>query len=146
MKRNLLFGLLAGVAMLVVGLAVSRLFGMFFPGINAEYANPAIFRPWSDPIMSLYFLYPFVLGIILAFFWGMVKDKIKGTQVWLKGINFGLGYFVLAGIPGMLISYATFKVSLILIISWLISGLINAIIAGWIFAKWLKPEVESPKL
>ncbi|MDD4901920.1 MAG: hypothetical protein PHE24_02180 [Patescibacteria group bacterium] len=146
MKKNLIFGLLAGLAMLVVGLAISRLFTMIYPAINAEYANPAIFRPWSDPLMSLYFLYPFVLGIILAFFWDMVKDKIKGAQVWIRGINFGLGYFVLAGIPGMLISYSTFKVSLMMIASWLISGLINAIIAGWIFAKWLKPEVESQKL
>jgi hypothetical protein len=138
MKNNLLFGLLAGLAMLIVGLAVSRIFGIFFPVINVEYANTGIFRPWSDPLMSLYFLYPFVLGIILAWFWGMIKNSIKGTQIWLKGINFGLGYFVLAGIPGMLISYATFKVSLILIISWLVTGLIDAIVAGWIFAKWLE--------
>jgi hypothetical protein len=138
MKKNFPLGLLAGLAMLIVGLAVSRVFLMVFPGINAEYMNPAIFRPWSDPLMRLYFLYPLVLGIILAFFWGMVKNSVKGTQVWLKGINFGLGYFVLAGIPGMLITYSSFKVSLILVVSWLISGLINGIVAGWIFAKWLK--------
>ena len=138
MKNKIIYGLLAGLAMLIVGLAISQVFSRIFPGINAEYANAAIFRPWTDPLMQLYFLYPFVLGIILAFFWGMVNGMIKGNNIWLKGINFGLGYFVLAGIPGMLISYATFQVSLILIISWLVSGLINGIVAGWIFARWLR--------
>ena len=138
MKKKIIYGLLAGLAMLIVGLAISQVFSRIFPGINAEYANVAIFRPWTDPLMQLYFLYPFILGIILAFFWGMVNGMIKGNNIWLKGINFGLGYFVLAGIPGMLISYATFQVSLILIISWLFSGLINGIVAGWIFARWLR--------
>ena len=138
MRNKIIFGIWAGLAMLIAGLAISRLFGMFFPSINAEYVNPAIFRPWSDPLMSLYFLYPFILGLILAFFWEMIKVSVKGINAWQKGINFGLGYFVLATIPGMFITYSSFKVSLVLVISWAVVGLIDAIIAGWIFAKWLK--------
>jgi uncharacterized membrane protein YraQ (UPF0718 family) len=35
----------------------------------------------------------------------------------------------------MLITYSSFVVSLLMIISWLVMGLVNGIVAGWIFAK-----------
>jgi hypothetical protein len=134
--KKILNGLLAGVAMLVVGFGFSQLYDFLFPSVAAAYQNGAIFRPWSDPLMMLYFLYPFVLGVALSFFWGMAKGMFKGKNVWERGVKFGLMYFVIAGIPGMLVTYSTFKVSLVMIMSWLISGFLAAFVAGVIFA-WL---------
>lgn len=133
MKKILLPGVLAGIAMLVVGMLISQLINMIFPALIAEYKT-TLFRPWSDPIMSLYFLYPFILGLALAWIWDKIKGVISGTIVQRAGY-LTLGYFLVSTIPGMLISYSSFPLSLTMIISWTISGVAQAFCAGLILAK-----------
>jgi len=137
MKKAILSGLLAGLVMLVLGLAVGRLFDLFAPGLVAEYNNPALFRPWSDPLMSLYFLQPFLVALILAWFWTKLKGLVRGTNALEKGLFFGLAYWLLI-IPGMLMTYSSFPLSLLIVFSWTVIALIQGLAAGWIFAKMLK--------
>lgn len=133
MKKVILSGLVAGAAMLVVGLGVGYLLMLVFPGLQAEYENTSLFRSWEDPIMSLYFAYPFVTGLILAWVWNKVK-KVFAGKAWAKrGLSFGFAYWVVT-IPGMLISYASFPLSLLMVVSWTISGLLQALCAGPILA------------
>ncbi|MCX6817525.1 MAG: hypothetical protein NTU57_01580 [Candidatus Aenigmarchaeota archaeon] len=105
-----------------------------FPSLAAEYNNPALFRPWSDPLMSLYFVEPFVLGVIMAWFWNMAKGLIKETDAIKKGVYFGLGYWVIT-IPGMIMSYSSFPISLLMTVSWSLSIFVQVICAGILFAK-----------
>jgi hypothetical protein len=133
MKKIILPGIIAGVVMLVLSFAISYLF-MLFPQVNADYHNTALMRPFSDPIMSLYFLYPFVLGIALAWFWNKAKSLFVGS-VAKRGFDFGVIMLLISTIPGMLVSYSSFPLSFLTIISWIVSGFINALIAGIIFAK-----------
>jgi hypothetical protein len=136
MKKIIWPGILAGIAMLVIGMAVSYLF-MILPSVAADYSNSSIMRSWSDPLMSLFFLYPFVLGIALAWVWNRTKNLFKGNT-WKRGLKFGFAYLIIATIPGMLISYSSFPLSLWTIISWIVSGFVNAVVAGLIFAKMNK--------
>ena len=138
MKKVFLPGLVAGIAMLAVSMLVNQFVNMFVPSVAAEYVNSALFRPWSDPLMSLIFVHPFLLGFILAWVWNKVKPLFVSGSVWQKGTRFGLVVWLVASIPGMFISYSSFPVSLSMISSWLISGLISVIVAGWIFAKMNK--------
>ncbi len=133
MKKIIVSGLLAGAAMLVVGFGVGYALMAVFPTLAAEYANTALFRPWSDPIMSLYFAHPFVLGLILAWIWGVVKGVIGGAGWAAKGARFGLAYWVVS-IPGMIISYASFPLSLLMVATWSASILLQALAAGFIYA------------
>ena len=133
MKKIIWPGIVSGIVMLVLGLAISYLF-MIFPSVAADYSNTGIMRPWSDPLMSLFFVSPFILGIGLAWIWNRSKTLFNGT-IWRRGANFGLIYFVIATIPGMIMSYSSFPLSFLTILSWTISGLVNGIIAGWILAK-----------
>jgi len=132
-KKVIVSGLLAGLVIFIASMLTSRIFGVIFPQLNAEYQNESMFRPWSDPLMLLYFLYPFLLGIILAWFWQITKnlfgENIKG------GMNFGFVYWVISSIPGMFITYSSFQVSLLMVISWSLAGLVSAVLAGIIFAK-----------
>ena len=107
---------------------------LFFPSIMDEYKNQAIYRSWADPKMSLYYLYPFVFGIVAAWAWSKVKTAIPGQGL-VRGAKFGIGYWILASIPGMFITYSSFQVSLVITFDWLIGGLINGLVAGWIFSK-----------
>ncbi|MBN2224169.1 MAG: hypothetical protein JW765_05795 [Deltaproteobacteria bacterium] len=133
MKKIILSGLLAGVAMLAVGFGAGYGLMAIFPKLAAEYANTALFRPWSDPIMSLYFAHPFALGFILAWIWNKVKGVIGGAGWAARGARFGLAYWAVS-IPGMIISYASFPLSLVMVVTWSVSILLQALAAGLILA------------
>jgi len=133
MKKIVWPGIVSGIAMLILGIAISYLF-MIFPVVSADYSNVNIMRSWSDPLMSLFFISPFILGIGLAWVWNRSKSLFSGS-IWRRGANFGLIYFFIATIPGMIMSYSSFPLSFLTIISWTIGGLANGIVAGWILAK-----------
>lgn len=134
--RNILIpGLVVGVATLVASIGFNFLSNALFPDLAAEYIDSGIFRPWSDPVMQMFFAYPFILGLILAFAWARLKSQVKGESVFSRGLNFGLSYFLVATIPGMFITYTSFQVSLGLVLSWTASGLIEGIVAGWVLAQ-----------
>ena len=136
MKKILLPGLLAGIATLAISMALSFLF-MKFPSVSMDYANSNLIRPWKDPLMSLFFLYLFVQGIILAWVWNKSKSLFQGTAI-SRGIKFGLSIWLIASVPGMLVTYSCFPLSLLTVISWTVDGLVNGPVAGMIFAKMNK--------
>jgi hypothetical protein len=138
MKMNtVVFGLIAGLVMLIAGTVVGMVLSYAFPAMAAEYNNPALFRPWSDPLMSLYYAVPFATGLILAWLWINLKDKIKEKDPVKKGVFFGLVYWIIT-IPGMAMSYSSFPISLVMTLSWSISIMAQAICAGLIFSKLFK--------
>ena len=137
MKRVILFGLLAGLAMLMVSVALGPLFNLIFPSLAAEYNNTNLFRPWSDPVMYLMLVEPFILGIILAWIFSITKGLFKDKNAWKRGIYFGLCYWVIT-IPGMVMSYSSFPISLLMVMTWSVSILIQAIVAGLIYARFIR--------
>ncbi|MCX6005259.1 MAG: hypothetical protein NT082_06265 [Chloroflexi bacterium] len=137
MKKIIPVGLLAGLAMLIVSMALSPLFNLIFPSLNAEYNNANLIRPWSDPLMLLMFIEPFILGIILAWIFSLTRTVFQEKNTWKKGIYFGLCYWVVT-LPGMLMSYASFPISLIMVTSWSISIFAQAVVAGLVYARFIK--------
>ncbi len=135
--KKVSIGLLAGAMMLIISILIGQIFQYLLPSIKAEYENPNLFRPWADPKMLLYFFEPFVLGVILAWVWGLTKDVLKGKNTTQKALYFGLTYWATT-FPGMLMSYSSFPLSAIIVVSWSIIGLFQTISAGFIFSKLLK--------
>lgn len=136
MRKIILPGIIAGIVIFLLGMVVSYLF-MLFPSVAADYNNTEIMRQWEDPLMMLFFIYPLLLGIILAWTWNKSKSLFKGTS-FQRGGKFGLAIFLIATIPGMFITYTSMPFAFLTIFSWTVGGLINAIAAGWIFAKMNK--------
>jgi len=134
MKKIILPGLLAGLVMVVISALVGFLSNLAFPALGAEYSSSGIFRPWSDPLMYLIYLQPFILGILLAWAWHKTKRLFKGPA-WKRGALFGLCFWLVASVPGMLISYSSFKLSLAMVLSWTLAGLLQALAAGMVLAK-----------
>ena len=133
-KKVVTTGLLAGLAILVVGLILNWVYGFVFPSVVTEYQNTALFRPWSDPLMSYIFIHPFVLGIILAWVWDKTKNLFKERDVFWRCCQFASAYWLVT-IPGMLISYSSFQVSFTMILTWSLTILAQAISAGLVFVK-----------
>jgi len=127
-------GLIAGLANLIVMLVLMWLIGVVFPSVMQEYKNTAIFRPFNDPLMMVYFGYPFILGFAAAYLWNLLEKHLSGN-VTNKALQFAKIYFIIATIPGMFISYTTFQLSFLMIVMWTVTGFIEAFVAGYIFAK-----------
>lgn len=134
MKKVFLLGLLAGLAMLVFGMLFDLGFRWIFPGLTSEYETSGIFRAWEEPLMSLYFLSPFIMGIAFAWVWNKTKSLFSGG-LFKKAFMFTLAVFFVTTVPGMVISYASFKISLLMIVSWTIASLIQEFVAGLILAR-----------
>ncbi|MCX6758597.1 MAG: hypothetical protein NTX14_02730 [Candidatus Nealsonbacteria bacterium] len=133
-NKIIIRGLLAGLAMLLTSWFMGQILYGIHPQLEGEYRNALLFRPWSDPLMSLVFVEPFILGVILAWIWSLVKETIKGETEVMKGVNFGFAYWVLT-IPGMIMSYGSFPVTLVMIIGWSVTILAQGIAAGMVLAR-----------
>ncbi|MFN7991528.1 MAG: hypothetical protein U0R44_05200 [Candidatus Micrarchaeia archaeon] len=123
MKNRYLLALSLGAILLISSLALGMLLNVLFPALKAEYETPA-FRPWTDPLMSLFFAYPVVLGILLTYVW------LKSRKSWKNGLDFGISIGVLTAVPAFLVNYSSFTFSLLMICSWVFLGFVNTLIAG----------------
>jgi len=137
MKKILLSGITTGALMLGISLIMMRIYPVIFPRINSEYLNENVFRPWSDPRMLLMFVEPFVLGLILAWVWDKAKDLFQQGGTLQHGILFGLTYWI-STVPGMIMSYSTFPLSKLMIVSWSLTIFIQSLGAGNVLAKMNK--------
>lgn len=126
-------GLVAGLANLVVGMALTFGLQTVLPSLAKEYQT-ALFRPWNDPLMTLFFAYPFILGIVAAYLWGLLQSNFKGDS-FKKAFQFAKTYFIIATIPGMFVTYTSFHVSIFMVLSWTVIGFVEVYIAGLVFTK-----------
>ena len=133
MKKIIFPGIVAGLATAIASMLLGLL-TMRIPAVSADYANAATIRPWNDPLMSLYFLYPFVLGLIMAWAWNKSKSLFSGSTA-ARGTKFGLAIFLVTSIPGMLITYACFPLSIMTIFAWTLDGLVVCLVTGLIVAR-----------
>ncbi len=134
MKKVLLSGLLAGFVILLVNIGLCSLQMKFCPTLVSQYDNTNLYRSMKDPITTLFFVHPFLLAMILAFVWDKSKSLFTAKRFLSRGIQFGFVYFIIV-IPGLFISYITSPYSIEMVISWAISVLLGALVAGICFEK-----------
>jgi hypothetical protein len=132
MKKIISSGLIAGVILLVLSILGLYLTIWFFPTLAAQYYDPA-FNDQSGRYM-IYYAHPFVIGLALAWFWDRFKSVLKGSNL-TRGIEFGLIYALVAIFPVMWLTYSALSVSLAMVGTWLVFGLLQGIVSGLIFEK-----------
>jgi len=86
--------------------------------------------------MSLFFVALIVFGIVMVLFYNKAKSLFIGN-IYRKGANLGVLYFLLV-IPGMLIIFSTFQISLLMIIFWWVVALIEGIVANKLISSIIK--------
>jgi hypothetical protein len=132
MKKILFPGLTAGALLLVLSYALLYFIIQFFPQLVEEYYNP-IFWPGDDRA-TLFFVHPFILAIALSWFWHRSKNQFSGAW-YLRGMEMGLVYGVVATFPSLWITFSTISVTIAMVLSWLCYGFFQAIISGLVFAR-----------
>ena len=132
--KTILNGLLVGITMLLISVVYGFASNKIAPSLQNEYQNSSVFRPWSDPRMSLMWLHPFTVGILLAWIWSGIWKAIPGETFMMKGLSFSLTWFLLS-IPGMIMSYASFEVSGTMVLSWTLNNFFQALSTGYILSR-----------
>jgi hypothetical protein len=136
MKKTILPVILAGTAVLVVSLAILFSAIQFFPLVMEEYYND-VFRASSFETDWLFYAHPFVLSGSLKWFWERYKEVFKGND-FLRAIEVGLVYGIVAMLPVLWLTFSAINISLVMVITWLVYGIVQATIAGFVFSKFDK--------
>lgn len=137
MKKYILTSFFAAILGFAANMAVGFIFIYFIPSLGGEYENTLIFRPWEDPLMSLYFLHPFYIAFVLAWVWDKTKSLISGN-IWRQALIFTVFFFLLATFPGLMLSISSFKISFAMTFSWAVGAFLQTYAMSLLFAKFLK--------
>jgi hypothetical protein len=132
MKKIIVVGLLTGVVLLILSILGLYLTIWFFPGLAAQYYDPA-FDTGPDKYL-LYYVHPFVIALALSWFWDRFKTLLTGSFL-TRGIEFGVIYTLIAILPALWLTYSAISVSLAIVATWLVFGLFQGLIAGLVFEK-----------
>lgn len=98
-KNILIGGSAGGVVLLILLMIFSTLSAVVAPYDIAKLGG---MRAMDDPIMVLFFFYPFVLAFAAAGVFDVVKGSLSGT-LFNKGVMYGVLLFVIVTIPGMFV-------------------------------------------
>lgn len=132
MKKILITGLIAGCILFILSYGGLYLGVRYFPGLFVDYDNPLFNSDGSRDI--LFYLHAFIISFALSWFWARFKTMFKGTLI-MRGLEFGVVYAIIALLPVMWISFNSLDITVIMVASWFLYGLAQAIIAGLVFAK-----------
>ncbi|WP_179412190.1 hypothetical protein HDF19_02830 [Mucilaginibacter sp. E4BP6] len=132
MKKILTTGLIAGCILFAISYGGLYLGIRFFPRLFVEYNNPLFNSDGSRDI--LFYMHAFIISLALSWFWDRFKVLFKGSFI-MRGVEFGLVYSIIALLPVMWISFSSLDITLVMVLSWFLYGLAQAIIAGLVFAK-----------
>ncbi len=132
MKKIILSGLTAGIVLLILSILGLYATIWFFPQLATQYYDPT-FDTQSARYM-LYYAHPFVIALALAWFWARFKSVLTGSFL-TRGIEFGIIYTLIAILPVMWLIYSALNVSLQMVGTWLVFGLLQGVISGLVFEK-----------
>lgn len=79
-------------------------------------------------------MHAFIISLALSWFWDRFKGLFRGHPVW-RGLEFGFVYAMVALLPVMWITFSALDITILMVTSWFLYGLVQATIVGIIFAK-----------
>ncbi|MDB4903266.1 MAG: hypothetical protein JWQ63_2547 [Mucilaginibacter sp.] len=132
MRKIFISGLIAGGILFVLSYGGLFLAVRFFPALFTEYNNPLFNSDGKRDI--LFYLHAFIISFALSWFWDRFKVLFKGASI-IRGLEFGFVYSIIALLPVMWISFSALDITVVMVLSWFVYGLVQAIIAGVVFAK-----------
>lgn len=132
MKRIIWSGFIAGVILFVFSYGGLYAAVHIFPSLFLEYNNPIFNSEGSRDL--LFYMHAFIFSFALSWFWDRFKPLFHGPYI-VRGIEFGLVYGAVSLLPVMWITFSSLDITLTMVGSWFVYGLVQAIVAGVVFAK-----------
>jgi hypothetical protein len=75
-----------------------------------------------------------VLSFALKWFWERYKGQFTGSTIW-RALEVALAYGIVALLPVLWLTFSAIDISWQMVMTWLLYGILQAFIAGIIFAK-----------
>ncbi len=130
-KNIVIGGISAGFAILILMMVSGYLVNLVLPADISRYGG---MRAMNDPIMNLFYLYPFVVAFAAATVFDLVKGCLNGTQT-RKGLMFGGILICIMTIPSLYVMYTSMTWPVDFYISTGIWELIAFPVMGILFAR-----------
>jgi|GEM_PF-6882898 len=121
MKKVIVGGLLAGLALLVVGFVFGSLTADMY-----RLSPSGVFKAMD---FKLLVAYDIVVGMLLAYVYSIIKNSVPGTGM-QKGLYFGAIIFLVGTLPALGITYITMAIRKKLLLMWALQGLVAYLLAG----------------
>jgi len=137
LKQILVGGILAGVVIEVISMAVSWLAQSIW---QYDVMKLAGMRSIDDPVCILYFVYPWVIGFALVCVYSYFEKALEGNYV-AKGWKFGLLMWIVVSIPSAFLVFASMDYPIGFTVNSVIGPLIYMLVTGIVVAKtfdWMK--------
>ena len=132
MKKVLVGGVIVGIILFIVSYGGLFLAIRFAPEFFVAYNNPLFNSDGSRDI--LFYLHAFIISFALSWFWQRFKGLFHGPFL-LRGVEFGSVYALVALLPVMWITFSSLDIDVMMVISWFLYGLFQAVVAGVVFTK-----------
>jgi hypothetical protein len=98
-KKIITGGITGGAILFILFFSFNMIMNMVIPYDITKFGG---MRAMNDPVMLLFFLYPFVVAFAQAVLFDSVQDSLKGTPV-QKGLRFSGLLFVIMTIPSLFV-------------------------------------------
>lgn len=93
-----------------------------------------VWKPMNGPPSLTFYIGSFLLNIVLAVVYALLRKGIPGKNKSTKGLIFGLCVWAIGMLPGMFSIYSFMTVATGVVIYWTILGLVEMLIKGLIIA------------
>lgn len=120
-----------GLVLLVVTFLADAIAQLITP---YDFLSIGGMRAMDDPVMGLFFLYPFIFALMAAFVFDLVQSAIPGDWT-KKGLLYGGILFILVVIPNMIVIFSSMVYPTGFYTSNILAGIIGYPLIGLIFAK-----------
>ena len=124
-------GIAAGFLLLILMMVSGYLVNMVMPADISQYGG---MRAMNDPVMNLFYLYPFVIAFAAAVVFDCIRDCLKGDQI-RKGLMFGGLLLIIMTIPSLYVMITSMTWPLDFYVSTGIWEIISFPLMGVLFAK-----------
>lgn len=120
----------SSIVLLVVGITFHFGVPAVAPGIPPQFANSALFRPWSGWASTYMLVHPLWFGVVFAMGYLALQSKGALPPGWSGGLAYGVGLFVIGSMPIFLLIFAAMQVSPPVITVWAVQNLAQYAAAG----------------
>jgi hypothetical protein len=131
-KNILISGITGGIVLLVVTYVADVLSQVLAPYSIFDLGG---MRAMNDPLMTLYFLYPFIFAFIAAIIWSWIRNSITGTILHRAG-TYGVILFLLVIIPNTWVIVTTMTYPIGFHFSNILCGIIAYPLIGYLNVRY----------
>lgn len=122
--------LVAPVVLLAVGTAFHFALPVVAPGVQQQFNNAALFRPWAGWTSIYMAVHPLWFGPVFAAGYLVLRARGGVPPGWGGGLAYGAAVFAVGGFPIYMLALASFQVSPAVIACWVVQGACQYTAAG----------------